>query len=161
MIQRLEEASGVSKEEEPKEKEEAKPERPQDTAPEKSQDNEVQNNEDTREGLFPNEGGTTAGIPHDLFAPDQSTSLQNIGYFRPGDGNGLVVASPTRPESTVYLPLTYGAVYQDSTWKAPEENGEIPNQYRGYPGNLTRLINLCEKQEIHSVRSRRIYTERV
>ena len=151
VIQRLEEAAGASKEEEePKEKEEEKPEEPKDTAPEENQDNEIQNEEDTQEGLFPNTGGTTAGIPHDLFSPDQSTSLQNIGYFRPGDGNGLVVASPTRPESTVYLPLTYGAVYQDSTWKAPEENGEIPNQYRGYPGNLTRLISLCEKQETHS-----------
>ncbi|MBS6765487.1 MAG: transglutaminase domain-containing protein [Clostridium sp.] len=151
VIQRLEEAAGASKEEEePKEKEEEKPEEPKDTAPEENQDNEIQNEEDTQEGLFPNAGGTTAGIPHDLFSPDQSTSLQNIGYFQPGDGKGLVVASPTRPESTVYLPLTFGAVYQDSTWKAPEENDEIPNQYRGYPGNLTRLISLCEKQETHS-----------
>lgn len=151
VIQRLEEAAGASKEEEePKEKEEEKPEEPKDTAPEENQDNEIQNEEDTQEGLFPNAGGTTAGIPHDLFSPDQSTSLQNIGYFQPGDGKGLVVASPTRPKSTVYLPLTFGAVYQDSTWKAPEENDEIPNQYRGYPGNLTRLISLCEKQETHS-----------
>lgn len=151
VIQRLEEAAGASKEEEePKEKEEEKPEEPKDTAPEENQDNEIQNEEDIQEGMFPNAGGTTAGIPHDLFSPDQSTSLQNIGYFQPGDGKGLVVASPTRPESTVYLPLTFGAVYQDSTWKAPEENDEIPNQYRGYPGNLTRLISLCEKQETHS-----------
>lgn len=151
VIQRLEEAAGASKEEEePKEKEEEKPEEPKDTAPEENQDNEIQNEEDTQEGLFPNAGGTTAGIPHDLFSPDQSTSLQNIGYFQPGDGKGLVVASTTRPKSTVYLPLTFGAVYQDSTWKAPEENDEIPNQYRGYPGNLTRLISLCEKQETHS-----------
>ena len=34
----------------------------------------------------------------DLFAPDQSTSLQNIGYFRPGDGNGLVVAEENSEE---------------------------------------------------------------
>lgn len=149
VVRRLEEMTGTAEEEdqkEPEEKKEEQPEEAQDLPPETAE----QDREDIQDGLIP-EGGGTSGISHGRFTGGETASLQNIGYFQPGDGEGISIGMDTRPETTFYLPLEFGGTYEDSTWSTLENNDEVRDQYKEYPENLTRLISLCKKQNIQSV----------
>lgn len=151
VVQKLKEITGTAgdkeeNQEEPEERKEEQPEEAQDLPPETAD----QNSEDMQGGIFPEEGGSP-GIGHDRFTGGGTASLQNIGYFQPGDGEGITVGTDTRPETTFYLPLEFGGTYENSTWSTLENHDEVLDQYKEYPENLTRLISLCKKQDIQSV----------
>ena len=96
--------------------------------------------------------GTSSGGRPAFLTGTENSNLRNIGSFQPGDGEGLWVVSGTLPESTYYLPLEYGKDYADSSWQTVEPDDKVYAEYSQYPENLSRLMELCKKQNIYNVK---------
>lgn len=143
-IQKLEEVVRVQEEEQPDDSErENDEEDTSDAVPEVP-------SEDSLPDTERKDSESSAGLPNFL-TETEASNLRNIASFQPGDGNGLWVESDTLPESTYYLPQEFGRSYGDSNWQMIGLDEEVYAEYSHYPESLSRLIDLCKKQNIDSM----------
>lgn len=143
-IQKLEDMAGIHEEKQPDDNQRESAEKDtSEAAPEvPSEDNlpDPEQNDNESPGMLP-----------DFLTNMEATNLRNIAAFRPGDGDGLWVESDTLPKSTYYLPLEFGRGYGDSNWQMVGRDEEVYAEYSQYPESLSRLIDLCENQNIRSI----------
>lgn len=143
-IQRLEEVVRGHEEEQPDDNQREKDEEDtSDAVPEVPSEDSLPDTEQ--------EDSESSGRLPNFLTETEASNLRNIASFQPGDGNGLWVESDTLPESTYYLPQEFGRGYGDSNWQMIGLDEEVYAEYSHYPENLSRLIDLCKKQNIRSM----------